>query len=281
MVFPQLSDSACPQCAGKPCRALAGSAGTSVVIAGARRVPRNCPVSIPASKSIAPFAARFQRYRLAEILALASEGSPSGAPRLPASTAPWEAARQLHAAGRIAVLAVAFGDPARKVLDEWRSATQASALKAAEEAVEEEAEAAKEARQPGLTNPVWVWLENPKMPGCGEKELESAAVLDAVWCKVDTQGMMPGDSVTFTVLLLGAGGGEDVKATTLAGRVGEGREDDAAVAKWTVEQSIGGRTVVPNKDKVKFIARVATHKLEATSAPLPIKPKAMPYVFSY
>jgi hypothetical protein len=97
-------------------------------------------------------------------------------------------------------------------LDGWKSAKLAGARKAQEiKETEEAAELGKEQPKPAFVNASWVWLADPKKPECEEKEITEGVLFDSVWCKVDTQGLMPGDSVTISIFVKGvAGEGESM-----------------------------------------------------------------------
>ncbi len=142
--------------------------------------------------------------------------------------------------------------------------------KAKQEAEKEVQEAllAEEKPKPKLISPEWVWLSDPKLPGCEEKVLSECALLDAAWCKVDTEGLMPGDLITFVIFLKGRDGKPDTSITTESGSVGKARKDEAAVGKHVINESVQGRKLDPKLDKIYFIAKQSSHKLEARSPDL-------------
>lgn len=69
-----------------------------------------------------------------------------------------------------------------------------------------------------LRSPVFVRIENPKTPGSPETSVSAIAPLDIFHAKVESEGFMPGDSISFTLFLKPAGKGVDegVKITTEA-----------------------------------------------------------------
>jgi hypothetical protein len=258
---------------------MVASLTAPAMLASPERIPTDCPLRIPATKPVDSVIRTLQLRSPSELLRYLRADR---AYRIPAGASILDCARQLHAKGDIAVLTVPFGSPARAWLEQRRKKTHASIRKAAEQEQEEnEAEAAKEEKPPQIMNPSWVWLENPKQPGCEEKELQSAAMGELVWCKVETQSLMPGDSVTFTIFLKSGDGGQDTKLGTEIGRVGEGRKDEAAVCKWTVPEEAGGRELEAKKDKFYFLAKRYSIKGELKGPLLPLKPAFEPYRFSW
>jgi hypothetical protein len=137
-----------------------------------------------------------------------------------------------------------------------------------------------EGEKPQLQNPAGVWVEDPKRPGSEEKAITELAFMAEGYCKVETQGMMPGDSITFTVLVKGREGKPDEKIGAMAGRVAEGRQDQAAVGRFLLEPEVKGRRLIEKKDQIFFIAKSFAHQLEAISKPIDIQKVKPPFAFS-
>ncbi len=270
--LPNLDPKTCPSCRLAPCRALAQAFTNSVVLVGPNEVSKNCPLKVSVS-SLPRYSGDLRRFTLTQVLSKVGHQPSFSTSGFRPDTPPGVAILALLRQGKIALVAAPYGSPARKQLDAWKGATLASSRKAMEEkAAEEAAEVEKEKPKPALVNPSWVRLEKPKSPEGKEDTLTCAAPSDSVWCKVETQGMMPGDSILFTVFLKGEKGAADMKLTSIAGRVGENRKDDSAVSKWMVESVIHGNPVTMEKDRFLFIAKCSAHNLELKGQELTVVP---------
>lgn len=131
-----------------------------------------------------------------------------------------------------------------------------------------------------LTAPEWVWIDDPKMPGSDESTIEEAAMRDAVFCKVATTDMMPGDSIAFKVFLKGRDGQPDIPLQTVMGQVGACRKDEAAVGRLILPGEANGKPIYPKMDKLIFEATSFKHNLNVKSPALKILPKKPSYMFS-
>jgi hypothetical protein len=270
---PILDPKACPRCHRKPCHSLAQAGCTSVALVGIGEIPFSCPLIIHLS-SLDRYESDLTGFTLSQALApLRGFGGNSLPTIIPSGTPPAALIRSLHSQGKICIIAAPFGSPARRQLDAWKGAKIAAFRKAEKARVEEEAaELEKEKPKPTFIEASWVWLADTKKPGCEERVLSFGVIQEAIWCKIDTEGLMPGDSVTFNLFLKGRDGKADIKITTEAGRVGEKRKDDAAVTRWVIPDQIQGYKLQPKIDQIYFIARCSAHGLEMKSPDLKLTP---------
>jgi hypothetical protein len=200
-------------------------------------------------------------------------------------SAPMDTEERIYQAIRSGSLRVVFpkrGSLVERIIRGNVSKRHQSFLKSEKQEKEQKEEAAKAvAEKPRLSSPQWLWLENPIRPNCGERVITEAATLDYVWCKVDSQGLMPGDTVTFTVFLKGSNGKPDSRITTVSGRVAEGRSDEVAVGKWVMVGEVEGKSIRPKLDRFFFVAKVFAHSLEIKGPEILAIVKPPPYVFSF
>ncbi len=272
--FPILDPRACPKCAKKPCQAFAKAYTKSVVLVGTNEVPINCPLKV-SQHELGRFSIGLGDITMGEInRARSNNGRSFGSNGFNQYTPPKEIILALSIRGEISLLGAMYGSPANRLLKAWATAKTSLYRKAVEEKLEAEAaEVEKEKVKPRLFNPTWVWLADPKKPDCEEKSISEGTLYDSVWCKADTEGLMPSDGVTYAIFLKAAAGGEDTKLTTLSGRVGEGRRDNAAVAGWMFEAKYAGKPLALDKDELYFIARRQSDNLEATSGKIKVGPQ--------
>jgi outer membrane protein OmpA-like peptidoglycan-associated protein len=272
--FPILDTGACPKCSKKPCQAFAKAYTKSVVLVGTNEVPINCPLKV-SQHELGRFSIGLSDITMAEVnRARSNNGRSFGSNRFNQYTSPKEIILALSIRGEISILGAIYGSPANRQLTAWATAKTSLYRKVVEEKLEAEAaEVEKEKVKPRLFNPTWVWLADPKKPDCEEKSISEGTLYDSVWCKVDTEGLMPSDGVTYAIFLKAAAGGEDTKLTTLSGRVGEGRRDNAAVAGWMFEAKYAGKSLALDKDELYFIARRQSDNLEVTSGKIKVGPQ--------
>lgn len=212
--------------------------------------------------------------RREDIISVAiSQGGPFHFQTLAKRTSNADLLDALSHAHMVVVLIAPYGSKAKTALVGWKSANVASARKAQEEQVKEkDKEIEKEKPKPALLNPCFVSLKNPKNKGSQETALTEAALAEYLWCKVDSQSLMPGDNVTFTLFQKGVAGEADEKLVVVQGGVSEGRSDDSALAGWKVSSEVGGKVFNPEKDEIYFIAKQQSHSLETRSGKIKIGP---------
>jgi len=277
----------CSGCSKHPCLGIRRQLSTSwlpeiVLLTNSSNVPTNCParVSRMPREIMERMVSRLTHEEAARALSRISmhATSPSSwGQRAHATHA--ELMRALIKAGHTALWA-APGSHIDFSVKRMQAAIQVKAKAKPKKAMAEDSNellAEKEKPKPALTATSWVWLENPKRPDCEEKTLGEASLLDTVWCKVDTQGLMPGDSITFSLFLKGREGKEDIRITTESGRVGEGRSDQAGVARYVIPDSVKSQALKPKLDKLYFIAKQSTHGLEVKSPELILTPRPVEF----
>lgn len=282
----------CSACAHKPCRDCFAGGGVfarPVIPINTQAIPSQCPAKVDRNHPRGVEGA-LRGMHLEDLERLSREAlrhAPSAGvyAHRNSSGSHAEALQKVIAEGirqgHLFVLFPTFGSPAEAMAKHGVSAkaamlkTKADDKRKAQEKDEWSVET-EEKEKPALINATWVWVADSSRPGCEEKGLTSAACLDGVYCKVDTRGLMPGDTVTYTVYLKGRNGDADTKIETFSGRVGEGRADMASVARYKVPQDVAGRPLQPEVDTLYFIARRLADQLETRSDELKITPLTAP-----
>lgn len=240
-------------------------------------VPRNCPVLLGGESS--PSVRLALRWMTPEGLARLARKAGSLALGY-SHESPFQIVESAILSGRLKVLFPTVGSAFDRALKDAAPKIRAHAKPKTDETEGSENPQDKEKEKPALESPEWVWIEDTRRPGCDEKILTEAAVLENVYCKVNSVDLMPGDSVTFTIFLKGRDGEDDAKITAIAGRIGEGRKDACAVGKFQVVTEVQGKRLVKKKDKLYFTAKVFAHHLEVKSGLLDICPMKPPFAFS-
>ncbi len=263
---PKVDESPCSQCKGMPCRDTLRGSGLlpfPQILSPSLTLPLSCPALACDAREDE---IRRALFRMPDGERAALWRRLSIAPHVPSTSENLtDELLRLIRSRQVTVLFPQIGSPIESFI---RSAVakrlgRAHAHKPkSSEAEGDVAASEEEAPKPVLVNPVWAWLANPKKKGCDEKTLSVAAIGDAVWCKVDSQGLMPGDSVAFNIFLKGRNGKSDERVTTVFGRVGENRDDEGAVGRFVIGETVLGQKLDAKKDQLYFIAKQATHSLE-------------------
>lgn len=199
---------------------------------------------------------------------------------IPHGTPVAAAVERLYSQGLLAVLYAPWGSQVRGYLSSWRKGgvKAGSAGGKTGEAGDEAdlvLDGEEDAETPGLSNPEWIRFEEAAGSSSTESTATTAQLEETVWCKVDTQGMMPGDQLMFHISVKARDGKADLKLETLVGHVGQGRSDDAAMVKVVIPKSKQGREFVAGKDSLTFVARSNAHKLEAKGPDLKLGASAL------
>lgn len=251
---PMLDPTVCPNCFDAPCRGFAsiGGFGHRLLAVSVRSVPFRCPLVVPAYAT--DRATQGMDAETARQVCAVADGAFHPGPFHGAT--PGQIASGLIRMGKIALLAATWIGGERGM--GGGGGSKRPVPKSDQE--EEAGDAAKEEPTPSLFDPAWIGIVEG-----AETELDLAPLGMAVSCKVNTDHMSLGDNVVITVFLKGRNGAVDARLETLSGRVGEGRDDEAAVANWVVPETGDGSDLEPEKDKIYFVAKRNAEKLSVQS----------------
>ncbi len=128
-----------------------------------------------------------------------------------------------------------------------------------------ETEAIAEIRR-SLSSPTWEYRDEESENAV--EEAKEALEKEALYLKITQTGLMPGDSVNFSIYQKG----KQERLTTVVGRVGENSSDNTAVAKWIVPETIKEQSLGED-DGFYFIAKSAPYNLKIQSHVIPFKPR--------
>ncbi len=149
-----------------------------------------------------------------------------------------------------------------------------AAKKAAGSDADQAADAKEKELKPSLFGSCFVLIDNDKQPGSPEHPTTEGAIGEVVHLKVDSEHLLPGDNVQFSLYRKGRKGRDgresqaDEKIEALTGQVGRGRNDNAAVARWFIPERSHAGAFKVGEDSFYFVAKQSQHKLELKSGEL-------------
>ncbi len=125
-------------------------------------------------------------------------------------------------------------------------------------------EKAKDKEKLSLFDAVWIGASDPHDKSKEPKTITSAMLMASISCKVSSEGLMPGDSISFNIMRADT----SEKIETVIGRMESNPDGDFAVAKWQVrgkalEDALGKGSV-----ELLFVAKHFGKKLECKSGKL-------------
>ena len=272
---------ACQDCPRKPCTRLSyGRCTQPLRLEFGDNVPKACPARLPRPLHPQEWEALGRALEENLLRRILVEVTPVPALAFSSNSARRAAAVRAVASGRVPLLYAPPGSHAYRYVSRWIEEKHKAWARIHRKTVEAEAEHVPEAAQkepePQLVRAAWVQAGKN---AASDPEIESAAPLEAVGCKVETQGLSYGDQILFHVYLKSKGGTAKEKFDTLVGRVGEKTSKHNAVARLTLPQHKGGR-VLEAGQALYFEARYTKLNLQCISPILrfsaPPKPEEKP-----
>jgi len=137
------------------------------------------------------------------------------------------------------------------------------------DSVHEEEAGALEVKSPSkekisLFDAIWIGESNSQDKSKKPIAITSAMLMASISCKVSSEGLMPGDSITFNIMRADT----SEKIETVMGRMESNPDGDIAVAKWQVRGKAIEDALSKGSVELYFVAKHFAKKLECKSGKL-------------
>ena len=251
--------SICAQCPQKPCTRTSSLIETRpILIKFFNGIPNTCPARASKHFDQNDWKALGQALDEQTLRRILSEVTPVAALVYMTDRDRRSAAVHAVASGRVPILYTPPGSAAQSHVQNLMQVKCKSTVRAIQKIIEAEEQeqalgAAEQVPKPAFLSAKWI-LPNSQEQGSSEQEITTtAAALENVVCKVDTEGLSYGDQILFHVYLKGMDGSADTKLDTLASSIGSKMSRDSAVVRFLIPDQKAGQKLDGGRE-LYFIA---------------------------